>query len=616
MHQFEVWAPHATKMTIEAAGTRAIMHGPDEQGWWRSDLRNAAPGVDYGFLVDDDPRPYPDPRSMWQPRGVHELSRVCDQAAFAWHDTGFQAPPLSSGIVYELHIGTFTPKGTLGAASEKLDALKELGVTHVQLMPVAAFAGEHGWGYDGVALFAVHEPYGGPDALKQFVDAAHAKGLAVLLDVVYNHFGPVGNYTGKFGPYITENHHTPWGGAVNLEGAWSYQVRRFFCDNALMWMRDFHFDGLRLDAVHAYIDRSAIHFLEQLAAETAALEASLGRRLVLIAESDLNDPRVVTAREANGFGIDAQWSDDFHHALFVLTACKPEGGYYEDFGTMGQLKKALEETFVYDGVYSSYRKRVHGRPASHLPQSRFLGYIQNHDQVGNRAIGDRLHQCAGFERAMVAAALVLTSPFVPMIFQGEEWAASSPFLYFADHDDPEIRRQVSEGRKQEFKAFGWNPNDVPDPEKRETFERSKLDWGESNMGRHAEMRDWYRELIRLRRDSPALHDSEPGHTRVTCDEKRKWLSMERGPIIVFCNLGVEPQAFEVGESSIVHLSSRARAEIVRGVISLEPDTVVIVERPNLATLESDRADQIPANISSKERRLDEPNSNLVAAPSQ
>ena len=406
---------------------------------------------------------YPDPRSLWQPNGVHGLSRVYDNAAFPWKHSPFQPPPLPSAILYELHVGTFTPKGTLDAAIARLEYLRDLGVTHVELMPVAAFAGSHGWGYDGVALYAVHQPYGGPDALKRFVDAAHGLGLAVLLDVVYNHFGPVGNYTGIFAPYLDDAHKTPWGGAVNLESAWSHQVRRFFCDNALMWMRDFHIDGLRLDAVHAFVDRSAIHFLEQLATETRALEAVLGRRLVLIAESDLNDPRLVTAQDAGGFGLDAQWSDDFHHALFTLLARQPQTGYYADFGGMDQLKKSLETTYVYDGIYSRYRQRVHGRPASHLPQDRFLGYIQNHDQVGNRALGDRLQVSSGIDRAKIAAALVITSPFIPMIFQGEEWAASTPFLYFADPEDPEIAKLISQGRKNEFAAFGWDPDSIPDP---------------------------------------------------------------------------------------------------------------------------------------------------------
>jgi maltooligosyltrehalose trehalohydrolase len=562
-------------MVVEADGARIAMQGPDEHGWWRGDVPEAGPGTNYGFAIDNDARAYPDPRSQSQPEGVHGLSRVYNQGAFVWRDAGFQAAPLTSAIIYELHLGTFTPGGTLDSAIEKLDALRELGITHVELMPVNSFEGQHGWGYDGVALFAVHEPYGGPDALKRFVNAAHAKGLTVLLDVVYNHFGPVGNYAGKYGPYLTDAHQTPWGGAVNLEDTWSDEVRRFFCDNALMWMRDFHIDGLRLDAVHAYVDRSAIHFLEQLTAETEALEAATGRELLLIAESDLNDPRFVTAREAGGYGMDAQWSDDFHHALFTVLA-PGQGGYYADFGTMVQLKKALEETFVYDGAYSKYRKRVHGKSAAHLPQHRFLGFIQNHDQIGNRAVGDRLHNCAGLARAKVAAAMVLTSPFVPMIFQGEEWAASSPFQYFADHDDPEMARMVSEGRKREFAAFGWDPKDVPDPEKKETFERSKLNWAEITQGEHAEMLAWYRELIRLRRSMPELNCAEPGNTRVVCNEEGKWLEMRRGPVRVLCNLSGEERWFHVPQGARVLLSSAGDVAVREGSVCVEPDAVVIL----------------------------------------
>lgn len=579
MHTFEVWAPLAKNMAVLAGGSRFAMRGPDEQGGWRAVVEGAGPGTDYGFLIDDDRKPYPDPRSLWQPQGVHALSRVYDQGAFRWSDAGFRAAPLSSAIIYELHVGTFTPEGTLDAAIEKLDALKDLGITHVELMPVASFAGRHGWGYDGVALFAVHEPYGGPDALKRFVDAAHGKGLAVLLDVVYNHFGPVGNYTGKYGPYVTEAHHTPWGGAVNLEDTWAYQVRRFFCDNALMWMRDFHIDGLRLDAVHAYVDRSAIHFLEQLAIETRVLEAAVGRPLVLIAESDLNDPRVVTAREAGGFGIDAQWSDDFHHALFAAVSKERQGGYYTDFGGLDQLAKALRETFVADGIYSRHRRRVHGKSARHLPQSRFLGYIQNHDQIGNRAVGDRLTESAGFDRAKVAAAVVLMSPFVPMIFQGEEWAASSPFQYFADHDDPEIARLVSEGRRREFAAFGWKPEMIPDPEKPETFERSKLKWDEVATGRHADMRAWYHHLIALRRSTPDLNNSEPGNTRARFDAGEGWLEMRRGSMRVFCNLGRGAHAFPVAEGAALLLSSREGTRLQSGTVDVPADAAAILREP-------------------------------------
>lgn len=577
MHSFEVWAPRATRLSLQIDGAALPMKGPDERGYWRITVDFAQPGMDYGFLIDEDPHPYPDPRSLWQPNGVHALSRVYDPSSYQWREPGFLPRPFVSAIIYELHIGTFTAEGTLDAAISRLDHLVALGVTHVELMPLASFAGQRGWGYDGVALFAVHQPYGGPDALKRFVDAAHQRGLAVLLDVVYNHFGPVGNYAGKFGPYITESHQTPWGGAVNFEEEWSSEVRRFFCDNALTWMRDFRIDGLRLDAVHAFVDRSAIHFLQQLAEETNTLEATLARPLTLIAESDLNDPRIVTEIEAGGFGIDAQWSDDFHHALFAAITLERQSGYYADFSSIEQIAKALTQTFVFDGAYSHYRRRAHGRPASHLSQHRFLGYIQNHDQIGNRAMGERLHVDAGLDRAKIAAALVLTAPFIPMLFQGEEWAASTPFQYFADHEDPEMARLVSEGRKREFAAFGWSPEAIPDPEKEETFLNSKLNWEEVEQGEHGGMLQWYRALIHLRRSEPSLNEGQAGNTRVHYDEAAKWLSMTRGALTVVCNLGASPLTHKITEASSILLSS-PEIEITGEEARIPPNGVAILRR--------------------------------------
>ncbi len=375
---------------------------------------------------------------------------------------------------------------------------------------------------------------------------------------------------------MIDAHKTPWGGAVNLEGAGAYEVRRFFCDNALMWLRDFHLDGLRLDAVHAFVDRSAIHFLEQLSVEVEALNAALGKQHVLIAESDLNDPRIVTPREAGGLGMDAQWSDDFHHALFAALLCKPERGYYSDFGALGQLAKAIEHTFVYDGQYSRHRRRTHGRTANGLSQHRFLGFIQNHDQVGNRAQGERLTESVGFDRAKIAPTLVLLGPFVPMLFQGEEWAASTPFQYFAHHDDPELARAVSAGRKHEFETFGWDPDSIPDPEKRETFERSKLKWDERVEAGHTEMLQWYTDLIRLRRTTPCLNNGEPGNVRVAFDEREKWLRMVRGEIEVICNLGRARRSFEVPGENELLLASRQDVTLKDGAIVLAPDTVAVL----------------------------------------
>ncbi len=468
-------------------------------------------------------------------------------------------------------------KATFDGAIERLDHLVDLGVTHIEVMPVAEFPGGHGWGYDGVALFAVRHAYGGPDGLKRFVNACHQHGLGVLIDVVYNHFGPVGNYTGKFGPYLTDRHRTPWGEAVNLEFEESDEVRRFFCDNALMWMRDYHVDGLRLDAVHEFVDRSAIHFMEQLSAEVETMSSTMERRFVLIAESDLNDPRVVRSREADGYGMDTQWNDDFHHALFTVLHAGDSGkGYYGDFGTFEKLAKSLTKTFVYDGIYSKYRRRIHGRPVDGLSAHRFVGFIQNHDQVGNRATGDRLEHIVGMERAKVGVGIALMAPFIPLLFQGEEYAASTPFQYFADHDDPEMAKAVSAGRKGEFAAFGWKEDEIPDPEDVETFRRSKLRWDEVHEGHHAEMLDWVRRLIQLRRSSPSLNDGDSGHVKVAFDEGKRWLTMERGLVKVMLNLGVEPVEFENPGSLPLLLASSGDVAVTEEKVVLPPDRLAII----------------------------------------
>jgi maltooligosyltrehalose trehalohydrolase len=579
MHEFTVWAPYAKKIAVSIDGKAYPMHpmeSPDRHDWWCVDVEEASPGTDYGFLVDDDAKPYPDPRSAWQPHGVHGPSRVVDHKTFRWTDERWQGVPLAAAVIYELHVGTFTRTGTFDAVIERLDHLVKLGITHIELMPVSPFPGEFGWGYDGVSLFAVKDAYGGPDGLKRLVNACHERGLGMILDVVYNHFGPVGNYTGRFGPYVTDRHHTPWGCSINFEAEGSDEVRRFFCDNAIMWMRDYHMDGLRLDAVHEFIDRSAIHFMEQLSAEVEVMSSTFGRRLELIAESDLNDPRVVTSREAHGYGMDAQWSDDFHHALFTVLHPEQDKGYYDDFGSFEKLAKSLKEVFVYDGAYSKYRGRSHGRPVENLSAHRFVGFIQNHDQVGNRAIGDRLEQVVGFDRAKVAAGLVMTAPFIPLIFQGEEFAASTPFQYFADHDDPEMRKAVSEGRRREFAAFGWPSEVIPDPEKRETLERSKLNWDEVHEGRHEEMLDWYTQLIHLRRNSPSLNDGDIGHLRVKFDEERRWLTMERGAMKVMCNLGSEAAEFENPNRHRLLLASRTDVFVMDSKIVLPSDSLVIL----------------------------------------
>ena len=576
MYTFQVWAPSAESVSVQVDGQRYPLKKA-ERGCWKADVESAQLGMDYGYILNGEEPPVPDPRSPWQPNGVNGLSRLVDHSAFEWHDQLWQGPPLANAVIYELHVGTFTPEGTFDSAIPKLDYLKDLGITHVEVMPIAAFDGDRGWGYDGVDLYAPVQIYGGPDAVKRFVDAAHTKGLAVINDVVYNHFGPTGNYTGKFGPYITESHKTPWGGAVNLEEEGSTEVRRFFCDNAMMWLRDYHFDGLRLDAVTAYIDRSAIHFLEQLSDEVKVLGAQLGKHFFLVAESDLNDPRVVRAKEAGGYGMEAQWSDDFHHALWtVLTG--DQHGYYADFGTIEQLATSLEKVYVYQGQYAAFRKRHHGRPVHDVPGYRFLGYIQNHDQVGNRAVGDRLSDLVGPGKVKIAAALVFTAPFVPMIFQGEEYAASTPFLYFTDHHDEELGNAVSKGRKQEFSGFGGPPDEVPDPQDRQTFLSSKLKWDEVTQSSHAEILDWYKKLIALRRTTPTLVDGDVRSAHVRFDEEAKWLILRRGPFEVICNLGEAAADLSLTYPARIVLASDASVRIQDKKASMPPESVVIVER--------------------------------------
>jgi maltooligosyltrehalose trehalohydrolase len=574
MHQLRVWAPKAKTVGVKIENTVHALKKASS-GWWQAGVPGANSGTEYAFVIDGSEPALPDPRSAWQPHGVHGPSRIVDHAAFKWTDEQWQAPPLPSAIIYELHIGTFTPQGTFDAAQNHLVYLRDLGITHVELMPVNAFPGNRGWGYDGVDLFAPHEAYGGPEALKRFVNACHEHGLAVLLDVVYNHLGPSGNYLAKFGPYFTHLHNTPWGDAVNLEDAGSYEVRRFFCDNAIMWLRDYHFDGLRLDAVHAYMDRSAIHFMEQLSTEVRALEAETGKHYVVIAESDLNDPRFVKPPEAGGYGMDAQWSDDFHHAL-VTVLTRDRSGYYSDFGSIADLAKSLKSVFVYDGIYAPHRDRIQGRPIEGLPACRFLGYAQNHDQVGNRAKGERLSHLVNAGRAKLAAAVVFTAPFVPMIFQGEEWAASSPFQYFTNHE-AELGKLVSEGRKKEFAAFGWNPDEIPDPQDEQTFLRSKLNWDEQPQQPHAEMLAWYRKLIELRKAYPDLTDGSLEELHVEYNEEEKWLVMRRGSIEVTVNLGSHLLKRHVSTMAIMLLASDDSVKLEHVSLIVPQDTVAILK---------------------------------------
>ncbi len=567
-----VWAPDASSVELATGDARHPMRR-DDFGWWHAAMA-LAPGSAYGFVVDGD-GPFPDPRSASQPSGVHGLSETVDHGAFRWTDDGWRAPALGSGVIYELHVGTFTPSGTFDGVVERLGDLVELGVTHLELMPVAEFSGDRGWGYDGVALYAPHRAYGGPDGLKRLVDAAHAHGLAVLLDVVYNHHGPDGNYLGRYGPYFSDKYSTAWGAAVNLDEAGSHEVRRFVVDNAVMWLRDYHFDGLRLDAMQAVYDMSAIHIGEEIVAAARELEARTGRAFVITAESDLNDTRLVRPVAEGGYGMDAAWADDIHHALHVALAGETSG-YYADFTRPELLARALHDPYLYAGDYAPARGRRHGRPAGDIPGHRFVACLQNHDQIGNRARGERLAHLVSHGRARIGAALLLTSPYVPLLFAGEEWAASAPFRYFTGHESPDLAASVRDGRREEFAAFGWDPESVPDPQDPATFEASRLDWDERAEEPHASMLAWYRELIALRRATPALLDGDRAGVRVSHDVERGCLTVSRGPVTVAANLGRE--ARRVPLDGDMRLAWPPDIRLRDGAVDLPPDGVCVVVR--------------------------------------
>jgi maltooligosyltrehalose trehalohydrolase len=581
MTDFEVWVPGAESVEVIVDGRRRLMNSGTRPGWWHLETA-AGHGSRYAFAVDGGP-PRPDPRSRWQPDGPDGESAVVDHARFRWTDRRWAGRALPGGVVYELHVGTFTPEGTFDAALGRLDHLVELGITHVELMPVAAFPGRHGWGYDGVCLWAVHEPYGGPEGLKRFVDGCHARGLAVILDVVHNHLGPSGNHLPAFGPYFTDRYHTPWGSAVNLDGPGSDEVRAFLVGSALAWLRDYHLDGLRLDAVHELVDRRAVHLLEELALAVDRLASALGRPLTLIAESDLNDPRVVTPREAGGMGVHAQWSDDLHHALHALLTGERQG-YYADFGSMEALAHTLTRVWLHDGRWSSFRGRHHGRPVdvNRTPGHRFLAYLQDHDQVGNRARGDRISAQLKPDLLAVGAALVLTSPFTPMLFMGEEWGATTPWAYFTDHSDPELAEAVRRGRRAEFAAHGWRAEDVPDPQDPATVAASVLDWAQPSAEPHARLLAWYRELIALRHAHADLSDPSLADTHVTFDEGQGRLVVRRGVFRVTVNLADTTNEVPIGSgpAEVVAAWDPPRARVRRGLagttLEMGPRSVAVV----------------------------------------
>jgi len=523
--QFVVWAPLASEVEVHIVSPRelTVPMDKDGQGYHQAVADGIEPGSQYFYRLDGR-KERPDPVSYFQPQGVHGPSQVVD-SNFTWEDQGWSGLPLEEYIVYELHVGTFIPEGTFGAIITRLDELKDLGITAVELMPVAQFPGNRNWGYDGVYPFAVQDSYGGPEGLKNLVNTCHRKGLAVILDVVYNHLGPEGNYIADFGPYFTDRYKTPWGAALNFDGPYSDQVRRFFIENAIYWLTDLHIDALRLDALHAILDISSYSFVEELSVEFHEQVKQQKRKAYLIGESAANDARLIKSRELGGYGLDAQWNDDFHHSLHVLLTGE-QAGYYQDFGRLHHLVKAFREGFVYSGEYSPYRRRRHGVSSKDIPSHRFVVFSQNHDQVGNRAQGERLSRIVSFEALKLAAGTVLLSPYIPLIFMGEEYGETAPFPYFVSHAEPELIEAVRKGRREEFAAFRWQ-GEIPDPQDEKTFTSARINRNLRDQGQHCVLLEFYKELIRLRKVTPALANLSKDTLEIKADEENKAIIMHR-----------------------------------------------------------------------------------------
>ena len=512
--RFLVWAPHAERVEVHIVTPRErfVPLEMKECGYYEAVVSDVAPESRYFYRLDGV-RERPDPASRLQPTGVHGPSQVVDLTDFQWEDRQWPGSVLEEYVIYELHVGTFSPQGTFDALIPYLDQLKELGVTALEIMPVAQFPGERNWGYDGAFPFAVQNSYGGPAGLQRLVNACHQRGLAIILDVVYNHLGPEGNYLADFGPYFTDRYRTPWGASLNFDGPHNDEVRRFFVENALYWVTDLHVDALRLDAIHGIVDLSAHPFLAELTGAVHQEAKRIGRRIYLIAESNLNDARVIRPLEAGGYGFDAQWNDDFHHALHVLLTGE-KAGYYRDFGELDHLAKAFREGFAYSGAYSAYRQRRHGNSSRDVPASRFVVFAQNHDQVGNRMRGDRLSSLVKFEALKLAAGVVILSPFIPLLFMGEEHGETAPFRYFTSHSDPSLLEAVRRGRREEFAAFEWQ-GEAPDPQAESSFLDCKLDHARRGLEPHATLCEFYQELIKLRQHRSALRQLSKQNTEVT-----------------------------------------------------------------------------------------------------
>ncbi len=524
--EFVVWAPllKAVSVKIVSPAERIIPMEQDNRGYWKTVVENVFPGSLYLYRLENE-KERPDVSSHFQPNGVHGPSQVIEHKAFKWEDWDWKGIPLSEMIMYELHIGTFTSEGTFNSLIPRIAELGEIGINAIELMPVAQFPGERNWGYDGSFPFAVQNSYGGPGGLKIFVNECHKKGVAVIIDVVYNHLGPEGNYLTDFGPYFTNKYQTPWGMTINFDDAYSDEVRKFFIENAMHWFRNYHIDALRLDAIHGITDMSAKPFLKELSEKVEEFSDKKGRKFYLIAESDLNDARVIIPREAGGYGLDAQWNDDFHHSLHtILTGEK--NGYYMDFGKIEHYVNALREGFVYSWRYSEFRKRYHGSSSRERPCSQFIVFSQNHDQVGNRMLGERLSILVGFEALKLVAGVVILSPYIPLLFMGEEYGEETPFLYFISHSDPDLVEAVLKGRKEDFDTFRWQ-GEPPDPQSIDTFMKSKIDWGKRKSGHQKILLEFYKQLIKLRKEMPALFSLEKNNLEVMGHEDEKVVFLRR-----------------------------------------------------------------------------------------
>lgn len=523
-----VWAPQADSVSLKiikdesklSEDTIALLK---QDEYWQIETANLQPGDQYFFVVDGEE--LPDPTSLSQANGVHKASEAFDLNAYQWNDGEWQTPPLKDFIIYELHTGTFTPQGDFEGMIKKLDYLIGLGVTAIEIMPVAQFPGNRNWGYDGVFPFAVQNSYGGPMALQRLVDVCHQKGLAVVLDVVYNHFGPEGNVLPKYGPYFTEKHHTPWGPAINFDDKYADGVRQYFIENVLMWFRDFHIDALRMDAVHAIKDESAKHILAEIREQVDEFNKEAGKNCLLLIECDLNDRRFLDPLSHHGFQMDAQWVDEFHHALRIAAGGE-RNGYYEDFNGIKDLADAYEQAYVYNGKYSSHRKRKFGSSTFGLKGQQFIVFAQNHDQVGNRMLGERISQLFSFEMQKLMATAVMVSPYIPLLFMGEEWAEKKPFQYFVSHSDPELVEAVRNGRKKEFEAFHTG-DDVPDPQSEQTFLNSKLNWDALDQEHHQTMLKFYKDLIQLRKSNAILKSTDRAFIKATVSEDESMLTLHR-----------------------------------------------------------------------------------------